>query len=146
MSKSLHGSKPLLGLRYSDQGQPKIAREVSHKQLMATRLTPVPHVIDVGTQKYSTSLPDVYKDISSIVGISKAPDPDNTNYQGGGSPTKLAMNGECVAMRVRLKSGKSRVIYCAMSKAQSAENALKGKNFGGDTIASARIPRRRRLG
>lgn len=113
---------------------------------MATRAPLFPHIIVVSGKNYAVKQPDIYSAIGDLVGCKKAPDPDNTQYSGGGSPSKLAENGELIKIKVMLDTKKIRSLLCSLDKASSAVHAIVGKQLGTDKIKTAWIPRRMRLG
>ena len=61
----------------------------------------------------------------------------------------LLKTGQAFRLRVRYKEGtkiKAANVVCDIDKASGAIAKLRGKSYGGGTILSASIPRRRRLG
>jgi hypothetical protein len=42
----------------------------------------IKHIITIGSEKFSLRAPDIYSNLGSATGITKAPTPDNTNYAG----------------------------------------------------------------
>ena len=106
----------------------------------------VPHQITVDGQKYMEMLPDIYGDIKDIVGIAKAPVPDNTNYAGKLKVSDAILSGDLVRITCVMEGGKQKVILCTTAKFASAMGALLAKKIGGVDVKTTRVPRRMRLG
>lgn len=117
-----------------------------------------PHKFTQNGKVEYANLPDVYDNgaeytIGSAIGISKltANDeiPAGTNTVEVGSGIK---NGIFVRMRVSYNDvtdtnkRKSAMIVCPMERASGAIAGLRAKKYKGSDVASAAVPRRRRLG
>lgn len=106
----------------------------------------VPHVITIEGKKYSAMLPDVYGDIKTIVGIERAPNPDNIDYTGRISVSSGIRDGNLLRIRVRLENNKVRTILCTSPKFVSAMAGLQNKKVAGIDVRSVGVQRRMRLG
>ncbi|MFN6488129.1 MULTISPECIES: hypothetical protein [unclassified Nostoc] len=106
----------------------------------------VPHVITIDNDKYVAILPDIYGDISSVVGIAKAPSPDNTVYKGKLTINRAVAEGDLVRINCRLENKKVRTVLCVSSKLSSAMGGLLPKKVAGQDVKSTSIPRRMNLG
>ncbi len=106
----------------------------------------VAHVITIDNDKYVAILPDIYEDIKTVVGIAKAPNPDNTVYKGKLTINKAVAEGDLVRIRCRLENKKVKEVLCVSSKLSSAMGGLLPKKVGGQDVKTTNIPRRIRLG
>ena len=106
----------------------------------------VPHIITIDNDKYVAILPDIYEDIKTVVGIAKAPNPDNTVYKGKLTINKAVAEGDLVRIRCRLENKKMKEVLCVASKLSSAMGGLLPKKVGGQDVKTTNIPRRMRLG
>jgi hypothetical protein len=106
----------------------------------------VPHQITIDGQKYMEMLPDVYGDIGTVVGITKAPSPDNTNYAGKLRVSDAILAGDLVRIKCLLENRKYRSILCVTAKLAGAMGGLLSKKVAGQDVRTAMIPRRQRLG
>ncbi|MBW4477869.1 MAG: hypothetical protein KME54_13610 [Tolypothrix brevis GSE-NOS-MK-07-07A] len=106
----------------------------------------VAHVVTIEGKKYVALLPDIYSDIKSVVGIEKAPSPDNTNYAGKVNISTYIQQGDIVRIRCRLENKKIRNVICVAEKFASAMGGLLSKKIGGVDVRTTNIQRRMRLG
>ncbi|BAY16887.1 hypothetical protein NIES21_27210 [Anabaenopsis circularis NIES-21] len=106
----------------------------------------VPHIITIEGKKYAAMLPDIYGDIKTVVGIEKAPSPDNTDYTGKVNVNQFVQSGDLVRIRCRLENKKSKSVLCVSAKFASAMGALLSKKVGGVDVRTTGIQRRQRLG
>lgn len=106
----------------------------------------VPHVITIDGKKFSAMLPDIYGDIKSIVGIERAPNPDNIDYTGKISVSAGVRDGNLSRIRVRLENNKVKNILCVSSKFASAMGGILSKKVAGVDVRSTGVQRRMRLG
>lgn len=106
----------------------------------------VPHIITIEGRKYAAMLPDIYGDIKTVVGIEKAPSPDNTDYVGKADISKFIQSGDLVRIRCRLENRKVKNVLCVAAKFTSAMGGLLPKKVGGVDVRSTGIQRRMRLG
>jgi hypothetical protein len=106
----------------------------------------VAHQITIDGLKYMEKLPDIYSEIKDVVGIQKAPVPDNTNYAGKLSISNAILSGDLVRITCVLANKKTVTILCVTSKFASAMGALLSKKIGGQDVLTTRVPRRMRLG
>jgi hypothetical protein len=118
----------------------------------------VPHTFTEGSIRYLLDLPDVYDSdsstIASAVGLTRQ---NPSTFEADDDDVWLPVSEGLKAgklIRVRLSyratvSGrvvtKSARIICPTSKVDTAFSSLKGKNYKGNNITGAGIPRRRRL-
>lgn len=109
-------------------------------------MSKVPHIITIENDKYVALLPDIYEDIKSVVGIARAPKPDNTVYKGKLRISESVAEGDLVRIRCRLENKKIRVVLCVSSKLASAMGGLLPKKVGGQDVRTTNITRRMRLG
>ena len=124
---------------------------------MAAKPPTVPHYYTEGSTRFILSLPDVYaaegSTIASALGITKAPanfEPDEDDI--GLLVSDALRTGKLIRLRISYRvtvSGrnltKSAKIVCPASKVDTAISALKAKNYKGNNITGAGVPRRRRL-
>lgn len=107
------------------------------------------HRVTIGAKEYGVLLPDVYQNIGVAVGITKVPANDPTPPNAT-SPSQLVRLGVIFPIRASYTEAgkrKSRKIYAAQDKVDTALGGLRGKDLlTGETIKSACFPRRRRLG
>ncbi|BAY10304.1 hypothetical protein [Calothrix sp. NIES-2098] len=106
----------------------------------------VPHVITVDGKKYAAILPDIYGDIGTVVGIAKAPSPDNTDYAGKVNVNQWIQSGDLVRIRCRLENKKYKNVLCVSAKFASAMGGLLPKKVGGVDVRTTGVQRRERLG
>ncbi len=106
----------------------------------------VAHVLTIEGKKYMALLPDIYSDIKTIVGIEKAPSPDNTVYAGKAVINHFIQSGDLVRIRCRLENKKVKTVLCAAEKFASAMGGLLSKKVGGVDVRTTNIQRRMRLG
>jgi hypothetical protein len=99
------------------------------------------HIVKVGKAQIGIILPKVYGDIKDVVGIREATDQDVVDDNG--TVGDLKRRARIVTFKVRTKDKKSHTLQCSIDKVSSAVGTLKGKTFGGSTITSVSIPRRR---
>lgn len=118
----------------------------------------VPHTFTEGSIRYLLDLPDVYDSdnstIASALGLTRQ---NPSTFEADDDDVWLPVSEGLKAgklIRVRLSyratvSGrtvtKSARIICPTSKVDTAFSSLKGKNYKGNNITGAGIPRRRRL-
>jgi len=118
----------------------------------------VPHTFTEGSIRYLLDLPDVYDSdnstIASALGFTRQ---NPSTFEAEDDDVWLPVSEGLKAgklIRVRLSyratvSGrtvtKSARIICPTSKVDTAFSSLKGKNYKGNNITGAGIPRRRRL-
>jgi hypothetical protein len=105
----------------------------------------VPHSVTIEGKKYMALLPDIYTDIKAVVGIEKAPSPDNTVYAGKLVVSTYIQQGDLVRIRCRLENKKIKTILCSAEKFASAMGGLLSKKVGGVDVRTTGIPRRMRL-
>lgn len=108
----------------------------------------VPHLVGSGANAVVVSLPDVYGQIASTVGVKKL-ESDPPEDASGGEVSDLMRGGQALKIRISYKVGTKRKtsdILCAVDKIKTAMPALPSKNFNGGDIIRAYFPRRRRLG
>ncbi|BBD69439.1 hypothetical protein NIES4072_32280 [Nostoc commune NIES-4072] len=113
---------------------------------MVKPLPKVPHIITIDNDKFTALLPDIYDDIKTVVGIAKAPDPDDTVYKGRLTISKAIEEGHLIRINCRLKDNKVRTVLCIASKFTSAMGGLLPKKVAGQDVKTTNIPRRMRLG
>lgn len=106
----------------------------------------IPHIITIDGKKYAALLPDIYEDIKTVVGIEKAPNPDNTDYAGKAIISSSIQSGDLVRIRCRLDNKKIKSVLCVSSKFASAMGGLLPKKIGGVDVRTTNIQRRMRLG
>ncbi|AFY43758.1 hypothetical protein [Nostoc sp. PCC 7107] len=106
----------------------------------------VPHIITIEGKKYAAMLPDIYNDIKTVVGIEKAPSPDNTDYAGKVNVNQFVQSGDLVRIRCRLENKKVKSVLCVAAKFASAMGGLLSKKVGGVDVRTTGIQRRMRLG
>lgn len=105
-----------------------------------------PHIVTIDNKKYAAMLEDIYSDIKTVVGIEKAPSPDNTDYAGKINVSQFIMSGDLVRIRCRLENKKVRTVLCVAAKLASAMGGLLPKKVGGVDVRTTNIQRRMRLG
>jgi hypothetical protein len=106
----------------------------------------VAHIVTIDGKKYTALLPDIYSDIKGVVGIEKAPSPDNTAYSGKVIVSAYIQQGDIVRIRCRLENQKVKNILCVSEKFASAMGGLLSKKVGGVDVRTTNIQRRMRLG
>lgn len=106
----------------------------------------VAHVLTIDGKKYMAMLPDIYTDIKTVVGIEKAPSPDNTVYAGKATINHFIQSGDLVKIRCRLENKKIKTILCVAEKFASAMAGLLSKKVAGVDVRTTGIQRRMRLG
>lgn len=107
----------------------------------------VVHIIDVGTNKASIILPDLYSAIAADVGVTKKA--ADTPGAPRSSVRALLSGGMAARLRVSYVDGTKRRtanILCAADKLDTAPGAIVGKTYGSFTIKTAYFPSRQRLG
>jgi hypothetical protein len=103
------------------------------------------HLMTTSTgTKIAVTLADEYSNIKDIVGIKAAGNKDVPDASS--DVNDLRKYGQAIQLTVRYKEGGSNKILCEISKVSGAIKGLVSKSINGKTIASARIPRRRRRG
>lgn len=105
----------------------------------------VPHIVTIEGKKYMALLPDIYNDIKTVVGIEKAPSPDNTVYAGKLVVSTYIQQGDLVRIRCRLEDKKVKTILCVAEKFASAMGGFLSKKVGGVDVRTTNIQRRMRL-
>lgn len=118
----------------------------------------VPHTFTEGSIRYLLDLPDVYDSdnstIASAVGLTRQnPSTFEAEDDDVWMPVSEGLKaGKLIRVRLSYRatvSGrtvtKSARIICPTSKVDTAFSSLKGKNYKGNNITGAGIPRRRRL-
>jgi hypothetical protein len=120
-------------------------------------LKKIKHVVTIGTDKYSLRAPDIYGNVGTLVGVTKAPTPDNTNYKGkiksadfaDGKVIKIKSRGNVYESDGSVKESRNLTFVVPMEKARTALADLDSKQVTiGDTtynLGEARIPQRRRF-
>jgi hypothetical protein len=99
------------------------------------------HILTSGTTKIGISEPDKYDAIKDIVGVRKAEAADTVDDSA--TISELKKRGKAVTLAAIDSDKKAHRILCAIDKVASAISALKGKSFGGKTIKSVSVPRKR---
>jgi hypothetical protein len=123
--------------------------------MAAVKIKKVKHIITADGAKYSAQLPDVYGTFGSQFGITKAPTPDTTQYDGQLNNSHYS-DGTVIKVKARGTSGtgatkKTReftfVVPFANAKKALAVIDSKSAVVDGTTydLNAARIPRRRRF-
>jgi hypothetical protein len=103
------------------------------------------HIMTTSTgTKIAVTLADEYSSIKDIVGIKAAGSKDVPDASS--EVRDLRKYGQAVELTVRYEGGGTNEILCEISKVSGAIKGLVSKSINGKTIASARIPRRRRRG
>jgi hypothetical protein len=125
--------------------------------MAATKLKKIKHIMTLGSDKYSFRSADIYGDFGSQFGISKAPNPDTTNYKGrierddftGGKVIKIKARGLVVDDAGVVTEARDFTFQVPFDKAQTALANLDSKkvtvNNKSYDLGVARIPRRRRF-
>lgn len=123
------------------------------------RLKKIPHILTIGSDKYSFRAPDIYGSFGSQFGVQKASSPDNTDYKGKIGNDDFA-EGKVIRIKARgvqtntdgqVTASRDFTFIVPFDKARSALANLESKQVqlpGNSTpwnIASARIPARRRF-
>jgi hypothetical protein len=108
----------------------------------------IPHQVTIDGLKYMAMLPDIYENIKDVVGIAKAPNPDNTNYAGKLNISDAIAGGDLVRIICSLDTPKrtDKTVLCTTQKFASAMGGLLSKKVGGIDVRTTRIRRRMRLG
>ncbi|MBD2210193.1 hypothetical protein H6G27_09915 [Nostoc linckia FACHB-104] len=107
----------------------------------------VPHLLRNGTSKIVVTLPDVYGEIGSTVGVEKLTG-DIPGGAGGGDVADLMKLGQAIKIKISYKvAGKRKTadVICSVDNIKTAMPALASKTFNGGNIIKAYFPRRRRL-
>jgi hypothetical protein len=120
-------------------------------------LKKVKHILTIGSEKYSFRAPDIYGDFNSATGVTKAANPDNTNYTGALTSDDFK-TGKACRIKVRavktdsngaITASREFTVVSAFEKAKNALANLDSKKItvGSDTwdIQTTRIPQRRRF-
>jgi hypothetical protein len=121
----------------------------------AVKLPKIKHIITADGAKYSAQLPDIYGTFGSQFGITKAPSPDTTQYDGVLNNSHYS-DGTVIKVKARGTTGtgtnkKNRdftfVVPFANAKKALAVIDSKQATADGKTydLNSARIPQRRRF-
>ncbi|MBD2118854.1 MULTISPECIES: hypothetical protein [Microcystis] len=118
----------------------------------------VPHTFTEGSIRYLLDLPDVYDSdnstIASAVGLTRQnPSTFEADDDDVWMPVSEGLKaGKLIRLRLSYRDTvngkivtKSARIICPTSKVDTAFSSLKGKNYKGNNITGAGIPRRRRL-
>ena len=116
--------------------------------ITATRPELKPHKITVGTREFIVSLPDVYTNISNVVGIQEFTGTPSGN-ETKGSVRSLYAEGRIDRISISVRSGTTTYsfkIWSAADQTVTAIAQLPGKTFRTGTITSATQPARARLG
>lgn len=106
----------------------------------------VAHIITIDSKKYAALLPDIYEDIKTVVGIAKAPSPDNTTYAGKAHISDFVAAGMLTRINCRLENKKVKSVLCVTSKVAAAMGGLLPKKIGGVDVRTTNIRRRQHLG
>jgi len=117
-----------------------------------TRLPKVRHILDSEGQKYSFMAADIYASVGAGIGVTKAPENDNTTYAGRLSPDSFA-NGLAIRIKALGKAigqpNKDFTFIVSFDKAQEALANIGSKTVAVDSVTyklgEARIPSRRRF-
>lgn len=125
---------------------------------MATKPLPkIKHIVTIGTDKYSLRAPDIYATVGPLVGVTKAPTPDTTNYKGkikssdfaDGKVIKIKSRGNIIGSGGVVTESKMFTFVVPMEKARTALADIDSKkvtiNSKTYDLGEARIPQRRRL-
>jgi hypothetical protein len=125
---------------------------------MATApLRKVKHIVTIGTDKYSFRAPDIYGNVSAIVGVVKAPTPDTTNYKGkikaadfaDGKVMKIKSKGNIINGTGVITESKMFTFVVPMEKVRTALADIDSKQVTVNSktydLGEARIPQRRRF-
>jgi hypothetical protein len=115
----------------------------------------VKHIITIGTEKFSLRAPDIYANLGSATGITKAPTPDNTNYAGKIGSYDFA-SGKVVRLKARGTRTEGSTTYSreftivtTPDKEKAAIAGLDSKQITADSktwdLVGARVPQRRRF-
>jgi hypothetical protein len=120
-------------------------------------LKKIKHIVTIGTDKYSLRAPDIYTNVGTLVGVTKAPTPDNTNYKGkikaadfaDGKVIRIRSRGNVVGSNGTVTESRTFTFVVPMEKARTAladidakQVTIDGKNYD---LGEARIPQRRRF-
>ncbi len=118
----------------------------------------VPHTFTEGSIRYLLDLPDVYDSdnstIASALGLTRQnPSTFEAEDDDVWMPVSEGLKaGKLIRVRLSYRDTvngktvtKSARIICPTSKVDTAFSSLKGKNYKGNNITGAGIPRRRRL-
>ncbi|MFM2026916.1 MAG: hypothetical protein RLZZ339_1633 [Cyanobacteriota bacterium] len=118
----------------------------------------VPHTFTEGSIRYLLDLPDVYDSdnstIASALGLTRQnPSTFEADDDDVWMPVSEGLKaGKLIRVRLSYRDTvngktvtKSARIICPTSKVDTAFSSLKGKNYKGNNITGAGIPRRRRL-
>jgi hypothetical protein len=126
------------------------ARYISTLSSKVMALDRVSHTLKVGTQTIGVDLPDIYKEIGDVVGVTKQG--STTVVKDSYTVNECRSKGKAIELTVGVKrADKSRGrgshrVLCSIDKVSGAFSSLKQRKIGTDTITSVRIPRKRRRG
>jgi hypothetical protein len=113
----------------------------------------IPHLILIGSTKFSVQEKDVFDTIKDIVGVKKMADTDRADFKT--TVNELRTNGAALLITARTESGKTHRILCATDKLAGAMGGLIGKlipessgtgttaSTASKKIVSVSIPRKR---
>jgi hypothetical protein len=115
----------------------------------------VKHIITIGTEKFSLRARDIYENLGTATGVTKAPTPDNTNYAGRIESHDFA-SGKVVRLKARGTRTEGEVTYSreftivtTPDKEKAAIAGLDAKQITDDSktwnLVGARVPQRRRF-
>ncbi len=102
-------------------------------------------MITVGTTKVGIILPDTYRGLETILGVTKLTTANKPELSSTSSD--LMRSGQALKIRVTYAVGTKRQetdLLCDIDKAKTAVTELVGKTFRGTTIKTAYFPRRAR--
>jgi hypothetical protein len=119
------------------------------------RLPKVKHIVTADGAKYSAQLPDIYGTFGAQFGITKAPSPDTTQYDGQITSSQYS-DGTVIKIKARGTTGtgvnkKTRefTFIVPFANAKKALAVIDSKQATVDSkvydLNAARIPRRRRF-
>ncbi|MBC1236185.1 hypothetical protein [Nostoc sp. 2RC] len=106
------------------------------------------HIVGSGSDAVVISLPDVYSNIESVVGVKKLTG-DKPDGATGSTVSLAKKSGLVVPIRISYIEGTKRrytTIICALDKVKTAVAELPGKTYNTFKIKTAYFPRRMRLG
>jgi hypothetical protein len=117
----------------------------------------VKHILTIGTAKYSLRANDIYADLGTVTGVTKAPASDNTNYTdkikahhfAEGIVIRLKARGVTLNTDGTVKQSRDFTIITTPDKEKSALAGLDAKTIKIDAVTwnltGARVPQRRRF-
>jgi hypothetical protein len=120
-------------------------------------LKKIKHIMTIGTEKYSFQAPDIYGDFGAQLGVTKAPNPDTTNYKGklhsedysNGKVIHIKARGSVTDSAGAVTEARDFTYTVAFDKARTALANLDSKKVTVNSktydLGSARIPQRRRF-